>query len=89
MYFSHFIEKQGTIFKDICFKQGTQFCSAYSSNGLIYYGPANWSFRRPIPLPNYFIIIIIFYEVYFFPESIFQKKTVFFLRSGVRKSGGI
>ena len=38
VYFSHFIAKQGTIFKDICFKQGTQFCSA---RGLIYYGPAN------------------------------------------------
>ena len=78
MYFSHFIEKQGTIFKDICFKQGTQFCSAYSSNGLIYYGPANWSFRRPIPCANYFIIII-FYEVFlhFFPNQFFQK-TVFF-----------
>ena len=23
VYFSHFIAKQGTIFKDICFKQGT------------------------------------------------------------------
>ena len=41
VYFSHFIAKQGTIFKDICFKQGTQFSSARSSSGLIYYGPAN------------------------------------------------
>ena len=31
VYFSHFIAKQGTIFKDICFKQGAQFCSARSS----------------------------------------------------------
>ena len=56
VYFSHFIVKQGTVFKDICFKQGTQFCSACSSSGLIYYGPANWSFRRQIPCANYFII---------------------------------
>ena len=50
LYFNHFIAKQGTIFKDICFKQGTQFCSACSSICLIYYGPANWSFRRQISL---------------------------------------
>ena len=36
VYFSHFIAKQGTIFKDICFKQGTQFGSACPSIGLIY-----------------------------------------------------
>ena len=57
VYFSHFIAKQGTIFKDICFKQGTQFCSACSSNCLIYYGPANWSFRRQTPCAKYFTII--------------------------------
>ena len=27
MYFIYFISKQGTIFKDICYKQGSQFCS--------------------------------------------------------------
>ena len=37
MYFSYFIAKQGTIFKDICIKEDTQFCSAYSSSGLIYH----------------------------------------------------
>ena len=31
VHFSHFIAKQGTVFKDICLKQGTQFCSARSS----------------------------------------------------------
>ena len=36
VHFSHFIAKQGTIFKDICFKQGTQFGSACPSIGLIY-----------------------------------------------------
>ena len=41
VYFSYFITKQGIIFKNICFKQGTQFSSARSSSGLIYYGPAN------------------------------------------------
>ena len=49
VYFNDFIANQGTIFKDICFKQGTQFRSARSSTGLIYYGPANWSVRRQIP----------------------------------------
>ena len=39
--FSHFIAKQDTIFKDIYFKQSTQFCSVCSSSGLIYYGFAN------------------------------------------------
>ena len=39
--FSHFIAKQGAMFNDIYFKQGTQFSSARSSSGLIYYGPAN------------------------------------------------
>ena len=94
MYFSHFIAKQGTVFKDICFEQGTQFCSACSSISLIYYGPANWSFRRQIPRANYFIIII-YYEVflYFFSLSISPKNCLFvccfFLRSGVRKPEGI
>ena len=36
VYLSHFIAKQNKIFKDICFDQGTQFCSAFSSIGLIY-----------------------------------------------------
>ena len=78
VYFSPFIANQGTIFKDICFKQGTQFCSACSSSGLIYYGPANWSFRRQRPWTNYFIIII-YYEVflYVFPNQFFQKMVFF------------
>ena len=74
VYFNHFITKQGTILKDICFKQGTQFCSTCSSSGLIYYGPANWSFR------SYFV---------FFSNQFFQKNLKIFLRSAVRKLGGI
>ena len=35
VYFSHFISKQDSISIEICFKQGTQFCSAYSPIGLI------------------------------------------------------
>ena len=91
VYFSHVIVKQDAIFKDICFKQSTQFCSAWSIIGLIYCGPANWSFGRQIPCSNYFIIISIYYQVflYFFSESIFPKKNVFFLRSCIRKLGGI
>ena len=37
VYFSHFIAKQGTVFKDIYFKQSTQFFSTCSSSGLIYF----------------------------------------------------
>ena len=76
VYFSHFIPKQDTIFKDICFEQGTPFCSACSSIGLIYYGPANLSFRRQITCANYFIIF--YYEVflYFFHNQFFQKTCV-------------
>ena len=79
VYFSHFIAKQGAIVKDICCKQGTQFCSACSCRGLTCYGPTNWSFRRQIPCAHYFIIIIIYYEffLYFFPNQFFQK-IVFF-----------
>ena len=89
VYFSHFIPNQDTIFKDICFEQGTPFCSACSSIDRIYYGPANLSFRRQIPCTNYFIIIIIIiiiiintmilwsFIVFFFLNQFFQK-TVFF-----------
>ena len=79
--------KQGAIFKDICLKQCT--FSDCSSRDLTYYEPANWLFRRQIPCPNYFLIII-YYKVflYFFPNQLFQK-VVLFLRSGVRNSGGI
>ena len=78
VYFSHFIAKQGTLFKDICFKQVTQFCSACSSSGLIYYGPTKWAFRRQIPYVSYFAIIT-YYEVfpYYFPNQFFKKKYFF------------
>ena len=33
VYFSYFTVKQGTIFKDICIKEGTQVFSVCSSNG--------------------------------------------------------
>ena len=84
--FSHFIAKHGSIFKDICFKQGTQFCSACSSSGLIYYEPANWLFGRQIPCANYFIITI-YYEVilYFFPNQFFQKLVCLFFFAFWRK----
>ena len=89
MNFSQFIAKQGKIFQDICLKEGTQVCSTCSSSGLINFAPANWSFRRQIPCANYRIIIIYFKVFFvFFSESIFQKICIF-LRSGVRKSGGI
>ena len=65
VYLSHFIVKQDTRFKDICFKQVTQVCSACSSIGLIYYGPANLSFRSQIPCANYFLNII-YYEVFLY-----------------------
>ena len=57
---------------------GTQFCSACSSSGLIYYGPVNWSFRRQTPCANYFIIIV-YYEgfLYFFRIN-FSKNVYFF-----------
>ena len=78
VFLSLFIAKQDTVFRDICFKQGTQFCSACSSIGLIYYGLANLLFRKQIPCANYFIII--YYEafLYFFSESNFSKKQYYF-----------
>ena len=88
VHFGHFIAKQDTIFKDICFKQVTQFCSACTSIGLIYYEPENWSFRRQIPYANYFIIII-YYEVFFFfffLNQFFQKIVFFaFWRKKIRR----
>ena len=79
VYLSHFITKQGTIFEDIRFKPGTQFFSACSCSDLIYYGPANWAFRRQITCADYFIIII-YHEVFciFFPIN-FSKKLFSFL----------
>ena len=77
VYFSQFIAKQDSIFIHICFMHGIQFCSACSSIGLIYYGTANWSFRRQIPCVNDFIIII-YYEVFWY----FSSKSVFSLLGG-------
>ena len=78
VYFSHFIAKQGTMFKDVCFKQCTQFYSTWSCSALIYYEPAHWSFRRHIPCANHFVIVI-YKEVflYFYPNQFYQK-IVFF-----------
>ena len=87
VYFSDFIAKQGRIFKDICIKESTQFCSACSSSGLIYYGHVSSSFRRKRPRANYFIIII-YYEVflYFFLNQFFQKIVIFaFWREKIRR----
>ena len=87
MYFSHSIAKQGTIVKDICYRLGAQFCSACSPSGLIYYGHANWPFRRQRPCANSFIIIM-YYEVfsYFFPNTLivkFQQETIAFWRKKI------
>ena len=81
VHFSHVIAKQGTIFKDICFQEGIQFCSACSFIDLTYHGPANWSFRRQIPSMTYFVIIFIYYEevlLYFFYEATFPKNYICF-----------
>ena len=85
VHFRHFISKQGTIFKDICFKQGTHFCSTCFSSGLMYYRPANWSFRRQMLCANYFIITYYIYiYIYKYIYSIFfrirfsKKKPGFF-----------
>ena len=64
VYFSHFIAKQGTILKNICFKQGTKFCSAYSSSSLIYYGPANCSFRRQITRELFYYCLLWSFSVF-------------------------
>ena len=74
VYFGYFTVKQGTIFKDICIKEGTQFCSACSSSGLIYYAPANWSFRRQIPRANHLLLLYtmkLFYIFFWINFSIF------------------
>ena len=78
VYLNQFIAKQCTIFEDTCFKQGTQFCSACSSGGLIYYGPANWLFRRHIvrELFSYQYLLWIFF-LYFLPNQFFQKIAFF------------
>ena len=78
VYLNQFIAKQYTIFEDTCFKQGTQFCSACSSGGLIYYGPANWLFRRHIvrELFSYQYLLWIFFCIFF--RINFSKKLHFF-----------
>ena len=77
VYFSYFIAKQSTIFKDICIKEGTKFCSACFSSGLIYHGPANWSCRRQMPRANYYYYIT-WRFLYFFLNQFFQKIVSFF-----------
>ena len=54
----------GTILKDICYRLGAEFWSVCSLRGLIYYRPANWSLKRQRPCANFFIIIIIYYELF-------------------------
>ena len=78
------LENRAQYLKIFVLINGTQFCSARSSIGLIYSGPVNWSFRREMPCVNYFVIII--YSKFPRPPPIFF---FFFLRSGLRKSGGI
>ena len=84
MYFNHVIAKQGTIFKCICFKQGTQFYSARSSSVLIYYEPENWSFRIQIPRSNYVIIVKFF--CIFFPNQFFLLFFFAFWRKKIKEA---
>ena len=79
MYLSHFIAKLGTIF-NIYFKQGTQFCSACSSSGLIYHtmdleiGHLEERYHAQI------ILLLLFTMKIFvlFSESILPKNCIFF-----------
>ena len=58
VYFSHFIVKQGTVVKDICYRLVAQFLFClFSKSGLVYYENASWSFRKQRPCANVFIII--------------------------------
>ena len=90
VYFSHFIGKQGTIFK--------VFVLSKVLNFVLVVPPVIW-FTMDLQTSHledryhcvdYFIIIIIYFEVflYFFPNQFFQK-IVFFLPLFVRKSRGI
>ena len=65
--------------KDICFNQGTQFCFACYSSGLIHNGPANWSFLNDRGYAR--IILLLLFTMKFFCISFrinFFKKLFFF-----------
>ena len=62
------------MFEDICFKQGTQFRSARSSSGLIYYGPANGHLEDRYHAR--FTLLLLFtmkFFLHFFPNQFFKK----------------
>ena len=84
--FSHFIAKQGMIFKDICFKQVTQFCPP-----VVWFTMDLWTGSLE-DRDHARIILLLFptmkiFYVFFWMHWlwIFRKKL---LRSGVRKSRG-
>ena len=85
VHFSHFIAQQGTIYKYICFKLGTQFCSACSFSGLIYYGPATCPFRRQIPCANYLFLLFTMKFLFFFFQVNFSKKLYIFFAFWLKK----
>ena len=66
------------MFEDICFKQGTQFRSARSSSGLIYYGPANGHLEDRYHARFTLLLLFTMKFFYIFSESIFQKNLIFF-----------
>ena len=75
------------MFEDICFKQGTQFRSARSSSGLIYYGSANGHLEDRYHTRFTLLLLFTMKFFYIFFRINFSKKFNFFLRSGARKSG--
>ena len=76
-----------TMFEDICFKQGTQFRSARSPSGLIYYGPANGHLEDRYHARFTLLLLFTMKFYYVFFRINFSKKVNFLLRSGARKSG--
>ena len=76
------------MFEDICFKQGTQFRSARSPSGLIYYGPANGHLEDRYHARFTLLLLFTMKFFYVFFRINFSKKVNFLLRSGARKSGG-
>ena len=77
-----------TMFEDICFKQGTQFRSARSPSGLIYYGAANGHLEDRYHARFTLLLLFTMKFLYVFFRINFSKKVNFLLRSGARKSGG-
>ena len=66
------------MFEDICFKQGTQFRSAHSSSGLIYYGPANGHLEDRYHARFTLLLLFTMKFFYIFFRINFSKKFNFF-----------